>query len=71
GWQGVFVIKAAIMGFPSRLIQFCQNNALDFVFSSVLETDVARQTVLNLTQQLNHPRALGFGVQHLYVRTTS
>ncbi|MEM6611850.1 MAG: o-succinylbenzoate synthase [Cyanobacteria bacterium P01_C01_bin.72] len=64
GWQGIFVIKAAIMGFPGRLIQFCQHNALDFVFSSVLETDVARHTVLNLAQQLNHTRALGFGVQH-------
>ena len=66
GWQGVYVIKAAIMGFPSKLVQFCQNHNLDIVFSSVFETDVARQTILNLSQQLTHPRALGFGVQHLY-----
>ena len=66
GWQGVYIIKAAIMGFPSKLAQFCHNYNLDIVFSSVFETDVARQTVLNLSQQLTHPRALGFGVQHLY-----
>ena len=66
GWRGVYVIKAAIMGFPSDLAQFCQNYNLDIVFSSVFETDVARQTALNLSQQLTHPRALGFGVQHLY-----
>jgi o-succinylbenzoate synthase len=66
GWQGVYVIKPGIMGFPRRLIQFCQSHDLDIVFSSVLETQVGRQTVLNLTQQLNHPRAMGFGVQHLY-----
>ncbi|MGL5833395.1 MAG: o-succinylbenzoate synthase [Waterburya sp.] len=66
GWKGVYVIKVGIMGFPRRLIQFCQSHDLDLVFSSVLETEVGRQTVLNLTQQLNHPRALGFGIQHLY-----
>jgi o-succinylbenzoate synthase len=66
GWTGVFVIKMGIMGFPRRLIQFCQSHDLDLVFSSVLETEVGRQTILNLTQQLNHPRAVGFGIQHLY-----
>lgn len=66
GWRGVYVIKVGIMGFSRRLIQFCQSHDLDLVFSSVLETEVGRQTVLNLTQQLNHPRAVGFGIQHLY-----
>ena len=66
GWQGVYVIKAAIMGFASRLTQYCQDNDLDIVFSSVFETEVARQRVLSLAQQLNHPRAVGFGVGHLY-----
>ncbi|NJK57654.1 MAG: o-succinylbenzoate synthase [Pleurocapsa sp. SU_5_0] len=66
GWGGVYVIKAAIMGFPDRLRQFCQNNALDVVFSSVLETEVGREAVLKLIRQLHHPRASGFGVQHLY-----
>jgi o-succinylbenzoate synthase len=66
GWSGVYIIKAAIMGFPSRLRQFCQDKNLDVVFSSVFETEVGRKAVLNLTQQLAHPRAVGFGVQHLY-----
>lgn len=66
GWRGVYVIKVGIMGFPRRLIQFCQSHDLDLVFSSVLETEVGRQTVLNLMQQLNHPRAVGFGIQHLF-----
>ncbi|MFM2313743.1 MAG: hypothetical protein RLZZ04_3019 [Cyanobacteriota bacterium] len=66
GWKGVYVIKVGIMGFSRRLIQFCQSHDLDLVFSSVLETEVGRQTVLNLTQQLNHPRAVGFGIQHLF-----
>jgi len=66
GWSGVYVIKAAIMGFPTRLRQFCQNHALDVVFSSVLETEVGREAVFKLTRQLHHPRAVGFGVQHLF-----
>ena len=66
GWQGVYVIKAAIMGYPSQLIEFCRDNDLDVVFSSVFETKIGRQTVLDMTQQLTHPRAVGFGVEHLY-----
>jgi o-succinylbenzoate synthase len=66
GWGGVYVIKAAIMGFPTRLRQFCQNHALDVVFSSVLETEVGREAVLKLIRQLHHPRAIGFGIQHLF-----
>ena len=64
GWQGVYVIKAAIMGFPSRLTRFCQDNSLDIVFSSVFETKVGRSAVLNLAQKLAHPRAVGFGVDY-------
>lgn len=66
GWDGVYVIKAAIMGFPSRLKQFCQDNCLDIVLSSVFETKVGRDAVLKMVQELNHPRAVGFGVQHFY-----
>ncbi len=66
GWDGVYVIKAAIMGFPSRLKQFCQDNCLDIVLSSVLETEVGRNTILNMAQEFNHPRAVGFGIQHFY-----
>ncbi|HEY9771296.1 MAG TPA: o-succinylbenzoate synthase [Coleofasciculaceae cyanobacterium] len=66
GWDGVYVIKAAIMGFPSRLKQFCQDNCLDIVLSSVFETKVGRGAVLKMAGELNHPRAVGFGVQHFY-----
>jgi o-succinylbenzoate synthase len=64
GWSGIFVVKAAIMGFPSRLIAYCQQHSLDVVFSSVLETEIGRNAVLSLAQQLDHPRAVGFGVNH-------
>jgi o-succinylbenzoate synthase len=66
GWEGIFVVKAAIMGFPSRLMAYCQQCSLDVVFSSVLETEVGRNAVLKLAQQLDHPRAVGFGVNHYY-----
>ncbi len=66
GWDGVYVIKAAIMGFPSRLKQFCQDNCLDIVLSSVFETKVGRGAVLKMAGELHHPRAVGFGVQHFY-----
>jgi o-succinylbenzoate synthase len=63
GWSGIFVIKAAIMGFPSQLKHFCHNNSLDIVFSSVFETEVGRSAVLKLAHELNHPRAIGFGAK--------
>jgi o-succinylbenzoate synthase len=71
GWSEVYIIKAAIMGFPTRLRQFCQDKNLDVVFSSVFETEVGREAVLNLTKKLAHPRALGFGVEHLYDHSLS
>ena len=65
-WEGIYVIKAAIMGFPSRLVQFCGDRKLDVVFSSVFETEIGRDAVLNLARKLNHTRAVGFGVQHYF-----
>lgn len=68
GWKGVFVIKAAIAGFPSRLRQFISHNAIDAVFSSVFETTIGRQTVLNLAKEFsNSDRAVGFGVDHWFI----
>nr|WP_216595610.1 o-succinylbenzoate synthase [Myxosarcina sp. GI1] len=66
GWQGVYVIKAAIMGYPSRLLDFCQDKAIDVVFSSVFETEIGRQAVLNLAAKLPNRRAVGFGVNHWF-----
>ena len=65
GWRGVYVIKAPLMGFPTRLKKFCQRD-IDIVFSSVFETEVGRRTVLKLARELNHPRAVGFGTESFY-----
>ncbi|MEB3179718.1 MAG: o-succinylbenzoate synthase [Nostocaceae cyanobacterium] len=67
GWRGVFVIKAAIAGSPSRLRRFCQQHQIDAVFSSVFETAIGRQAALNLAAELSHQeRAVGFGVNHWF-----
>ncbi|MEA5418858.1 o-succinylbenzoate synthase [Spirulina sp. CCNP1310] len=62
GWRGVYVVKGAIAGFPSRLRQICQGQNLDIIYSSVFETAVGRQNGLQLAQDIhNGDRALGFG----------
>jgi o-succinylbenzoate synthase len=65
GWRGVFVLKAAIMGYPSRLRQFCCDRSIDAVFSSVFETQIGRQAVLDIAVELNNrDRAVGFNIKH-------
>lgn len=67
GWRGIFVIKPAIAGSPSRLQQFCQNHQIDAVFSSVFETAIGRQAGLQLAAKLSHPdRALSYGTTHWF-----
>jgi O-succinylbenzoate synthase len=74
GWRGIYVIKAAIMGSPRQLENWCQNKAIDVVFSSVFETFIGQQAVLALAQELNNcdrqaalpDRALGFGVNQWF-----
>ena len=67
GWRGIFVIKAAIVGSPILLRQFCQQNQIDAVFSSVFESRIGRKAVLRLATELSNPnRALGFGVDHWF-----
>ncbi len=69
GWRGIYVIKAAIMGSPSRLKQFCRDHPIDIVISSVFETDIGRQALIDLAVELqsllpNAPRrVLGLGTQ--------
>jgi o-succinylbenzoate synthase len=69
GWYGIFVIKAATIGSPHRLKQFCQNHPIDLVISSVFETSIGRQAVIDLAVELEailpnaHHRALGLGIQ--------
>ena len=81
GWRGIYVIKAAIMGSPRQLENWCQNKAIDIVFSSVFETSIGQQAVLALAQKFNNcdqkvalgdrkaalrDRALGFGVNQWF-----
>ncbi|WP_066426110.1 o-succinylbenzoate synthase [Anabaena sp. 4-3] len=69
GWRGIFVIKPAIAGYPSRLRRFCQENEIDAVFSSVFETAIARQAALQLAEELSHHnRAVGFGINHFFTQ---
>ncbi len=61
GWGGIFVIKGAIIGSPRGLRDFCQQNHLDLVFSSVFETAIGRKAVLQLAKEFSSPhRAVGF-----------
>jgi len=76
GWRGVVVVKAAIAGFPSQLRAFCQQHPVDIVWSSALETAVARRyiqahLVQPMTARASRPgtlpkRALGYGVAHWF-----
>jgi o-succinylbenzoate synthase len=68
-WPGVFVLKVPLLGFVDQTRSFLsdlrtQGQPLDLVFSSVLETSIARKTALALAQEFHNPkRAMGFGVQ--------
>jgi len=68
GWRGIFVVKAAIAGSPRHLRQFCQTHQPDIVWSSVLETAIARHFIENrLIATLPQPsRAVGFGIDHWF-----
>ncbi|MBC7971775.1 MAG: o-succinylbenzoate synthase [Verrucomicrobia bacterium] len=67
GWRSIFVIKPAIVGSPTRLRQFCQDYAIDAVFSSALETAIGRHMGLRLAKELGNPeRAMGYGTAHWF-----
>ncbi len=67
GWRGIFVIKAGIIGSPSRLREFCLTHKIDTVFSSVFETSIGREAALSLAAELSQQkRAVGFGVNHFF-----
>ncbi|MBD2201507.1 o-succinylbenzoate synthase [Calothrix sp. FACHB-1219] len=67
GWRGIFVIKPAIAGSPSKLRQFCRQHNIDAVFSSVFETAIGRKAALQLAAELSqHNRAVGFGTNHWF-----
>ncbi len=69
GWQGVFVIKPCIMGFPSLFRKLCREYALDVVLSSVFETDIGRRSALGLVGLSK--RSLGFGVNQWFASQES
>ena len=72
GWRGIFVIKPSIVGYPSRLRQFCQTYPIDAVFSSSFETEIGRQAALNLAVELANPnRAVGFGIDNFLSPNTT
>ncbi|MEO0866931.1 MAG: o-succinylbenzoate synthase [Cyanobacteria bacterium J06642_11] len=72
GWEGIYVIKASIMGSPQRLQHFYHKYPIDLVISSVFETAVGRQALIRLAIDLAmvYPdiphRALGLGTQQWF-----
>jgi O-succinylbenzoate synthase len=67
GWQGVMVIKPAIVGYPQQLHQFLKTHTIDAVFSSVFETRIGRKAALEFAKSFQNPnRATGFGVNHWF-----
>lgn len=64
GWPGVYVVKVPLLGFPWEIREFFESHQLDLVFSSLLETTIARIPALALAEQFQNPqRAMGFGIQ--------
>lgn len=72
GWDGIYVLKASIMGSPQRLQHFCHSHPIDAVISSVFETTVGHQALIHLAIDLaaTRPdgsfRALGLGTQQWF-----
>jgi O-succinylbenzoate synthase len=67
GWTGVFVIKPALAGPLTELVEWIAATKADVVLSSAIETSLARGTILRaaLTLPLTK-RALGFGVGEVF-----
>lgn len=68
GWRGIFVIKAPLAGSPLALREFCRTRALDLVWSSVFETNVARSYIEQYLVGLlpATERAPGFAVEQWF-----
>ncbi|MGK7906134.1 MAG: o-succinylbenzoate synthase [Synechococcus sp.] len=65
GWRGIYVIKPAICGSPSKVSRFCLEHQLDVVLSSSLESPVGQGACVTLARTLDSHRAIGFGIDHL------
>ncbi len=63
GWNGVWVLKAALMGDPAALLEVVQRERMDVVVSTALETALGARAVYGLAfAQVEKGRALGMGV---------
>lgn len=67
GWPGIYVIKPALWGDPSRLIEVIRKDKLNVVISTALETAIGARSVLGAGFALGaSKRALGTGVWPLF-----
>ena len=72
GWDGIYIVKASILGSPQRLRHFYHKYPIDLVISSVFETAVGHQALIRLAIDLAmaYPdiphRALGLGTQQWF-----
>jgi o-succinylbenzoate synthase len=66
GWPGVYTIKPGIAGFPWRLLELIEQQPIDLVLSSAIETEIGREIALRLAAKIPHPRAMGFGIEGLF-----
>lgn len=72
GWRSIFVIKPSIFGSPKKLREFCAENQIEAVFSSVFETEIGRKAALKLATELSTSNyALGFGINHWFSENES
>jgi o-succinylbenzoate synthase len=68
GWRGIFVIKPAIAGDLDRLTNFIQQQQLDVVCSTSLESPIGQSAItLWAKEQGFDRRAMGWGVQHWFI----
>ncbi|MBA3848932.1 MAG: o-succinylbenzoate synthase [Opitutus sp.] len=67
GWRGVFVMKPALAGPLPELVAWAQETKPDLVFSSAIESALARAQILRtvFAGKLTH-RPLGFGVGGIF-----
>jgi o-succinylbenzoate synthase len=67
GWRGIFVIKPAIAGALDRVANFIQQQQLDVVCSSSLESAVGQSAIEQWAKEHGFDRrAMGMGVQHWF-----
>jgi O-succinylbenzoate synthase len=67
GWRGVFVIKPALAGPLAELAEWIRTTSADVVFSSAIETTLARSAILRMALAGGvTKRALGFGVGDVF-----